>query len=164
VGDTWAELWDRIDGGHAPIAATLPDAAELLGASLAAVELAAREVEPYLCGDGITRKWSIGELADRLGLADHNGKGYRRSWRTGDRHGDRGRRHARRGAAATNGHRADPEPIEDWAQDRAAGVEDLADPDDLAGVEDLAAHDGRSGRARRGAGRERSQSRRRRMR
>jgi hypothetical protein len=140
VADTWHELWDRLDGLHGPVAATLPDCAALLGAELPAVEAAARHVTPYRHADGSPR-WSVGELADRLGLADHDRKGRRRSWRTGDATGDPTRGHARRGAAATNGRRwplshAEPEPVE--VEDLAA-VEDLADPDAAGEVEDVPA-------------------------
>lgn len=126
---TFGELWDRLDGLHGPVAATLPHAAALLGADLAAVELAAREVEPYQHADRSPR-WSVGELVSaRLGLADRDGKGHRRSRRTGDRFGE-ARRHSRRGAAATNQARA---------ADRAAAAGELVE--DLPAVEDLAAGD-----------------------
>jgi hypothetical protein len=117
---TWTEVWDRADGLDVPVAATLPDAAALLGVSLAVVEQAARHVPPYVHADGSPR-WSVGELADRLGLADHDRKGHRRSWRTGGRFGE-GRRHTRLGAAATNGGRA--AELADAAA-RLAAVEDL---------------------------------------
>jgi hypothetical protein len=143
VPSTWDETWNRIDGLPLPVAASLDDAAALLGAPLADVEAAARHVEPYLCGDGITRKWSLGELADRLGLADHDRKGHRLTRRTGDRHEGRSRRHAQRGAAATNGRRAAERAAAELAAARAEPepVEDLAELVDLDGPagEDLAA-------------------------
>jgi phage protein D len=141
VADTWHELWDRVDGLPAPIAASLPDCAAVLRVELAAVEAAARHVAPYQHADGSPR-WSVAEVADRLGLVDRDGKGHRLSRRTGDGDEGRARRHAQRGAAATNGRRAadraaaelaaapEPEPVEDLAE--------LVDLDGPAG-EDLAA-------------------------
>jgi hypothetical protein len=137
MGATWDEVWSRLDGHHGPVAATLPDAAVLLGAELAAVEAAARTVEPYRHADGSPR-WSVGELADRLGLAEHDRKGHRHGWRTGDRDSGPGRRrHARRGAAVTNGRHAAKRAAGELVEDLAA-VEDLADPD-AGKVEDMAA-------------------------
>jgi hypothetical protein len=136
VPATWDETWNRIDGLPVPIATTLDDAVALLGVSLAAVELAARHVEPYLCGDGVTRKWSLGELAGQLGLAEQDRKGRRLGRRTGDRDGGRGRRHSRRGAAATAAQRAAAELAE--PEPEPAAVEDLADLD-AEPVEDLPA-------------------------
>lgn len=133
---TWHELWDRRDGLNGPVAASLPDCAALLGVPLLAVEAAAAHVEPYICGDGRTRKWSVAELRARLGLVDLDRRGRRRVTRTGDRLGEPRRHAARRGAAVTNGRRKaeraaqaglvldPPEPVEDLA-----AVEDLADLD-----------------------------------
>jgi hypothetical protein len=138
VADTWHELWDRLDGGHGPVAASLPDCAALLGAELPAVEAAARHVAPYVHADGSPR-WSVAELADRLGLADRNTKGYRLGRRSGDRDGGRGRRHSRRGAAATKARRA-AERAAELAEPEPERVEDLAELVDLDGAgEDLAA-------------------------
>jgi hypothetical protein len=125
------ELWDRIDGLSGPVAATLPDCASLLGVELAAVQDVAAEVTPYLHADGSPR-WSVAELADRLGLTARDHKGHRLPRRTGDRDGGRGRRHARLGAAATNQHRAAKRAAE--LAEPEPDVKDLADLDaDTAG-------------------------------
>jgi hypothetical protein len=131
--ESWAEVWNRADGLHVPVAATLPDAAELLGADLAAVEAAAVDISPYRHADGSAR-WSVGELAARLGLAELDSKGRRRSRRSGDRYGP-GRWSARAGAMASNQRR--------WAatveHEPPPAVEDPGEVEDLAAVEDLGA-------------------------
>jgi hypothetical protein len=56
--------WHDPDLGR-PIAAPLPQCAELLGVDLAAIYAAAANVEPYVCADG-TRIWSLLQLEREL--------------------------------------------------------------------------------------------------
>jgi hypothetical protein len=74
VSERWAELYERYDG-NLPVAVELATAAELLNVPLAQVQAAAAGLEPFLCADGATRKWSLAGLALALGLAHRNRKG-----------------------------------------------------------------------------------------
>ena len=56
--------WHDPDLGR-PIAAPLPQCAELLGVDLAAIQDAAANIEPYLRADG-TRVWSLMQLERQL--------------------------------------------------------------------------------------------------
>ena len=56
--------WHDLDVGQ-PIAAPLPQCAELLGVDLATVRKLATNVEPYLRADG-TRIWSLMQLERQL--------------------------------------------------------------------------------------------------
>jgi len=56
--------WQDPDLGR-PIAAPLPQCAELLGVDLATIQEAAANVEPYLRTDG-TRIWSLMQLERQL--------------------------------------------------------------------------------------------------
>ena len=56
--------WHDPDLGR-PIAAPLPQCAELLGVDLAIVRELAAGVEPYICADG-TRIWSLMQLERQL--------------------------------------------------------------------------------------------------
>jgi hypothetical protein len=56
--------WRDPDLGR-PIAAPLPQCAELLGVDLATIQEAAASIEPYLRADG-TRVWSLMQLERQL--------------------------------------------------------------------------------------------------
>jgi hypothetical protein len=56
--------WHDPDLGR-PIAAPLPQCAELLGVDLATIQEAAASIEPYLRADG-TRVWSLMQLERQL--------------------------------------------------------------------------------------------------
>jgi hypothetical protein len=56
--------WHDPDLGR-PIAAPLERCAELLGVDLATIQVAATNLEPYLCADG-TRVWSLLQLERQL--------------------------------------------------------------------------------------------------
>jgi hypothetical protein len=119
------------------------DCARLLGVPLPVVEVAAGDLEPYLCGDGRTHKWSVAELADRLGVRRRDHTGARLTRRAAE--DGRARRAARNGARATMARRAAQHTrgpvLDDPLPATPERVEDLAEPD-VAGVEDLAAAGG----------------------
>jgi hypothetical protein len=56
--------WHDLDVGR-PIAAPLPQCAELLGVGLATIHAAAANIEPYIRADG-TRIWSLMQLERQL--------------------------------------------------------------------------------------------------
>ena len=58
------ETWHDPDLSR-PIAAPLPQCAELLGVDLATIQEAAASIEPYLRADG-TRVWSLMQLERQL--------------------------------------------------------------------------------------------------
>jgi hypothetical protein len=73
----FADLTEPAGGWGRPIAATVEDAAELLGLPLPRVAAAAARVTPYRHADGSGR-WSVRELERELGQPGPHGSGWRR--------------------------------------------------------------------------------------